>query len=83
MTIKTAISLEESLFEKVESLARKLKVSRSQVFARAVTEYVARQENRRLLDAINAVYSEPPEPEEVALQQKIREQHRRMVKGQW
>ena len=61
--IKTAISLEQSLFEQVEELACTLKVSRSRVFALAVEDYLRRQENRRLLEEINAAYDDAPDPE--------------------
>lgn len=56
-TIRTAVSLERSLFEQVEDLAGELGVSRAQVIARAVREFSERQENRRLLAQINAAYS--------------------------
>jgi hypothetical protein len=45
--IKTAISIEDSLFEKIERLARDLKVPRSHIFVLAVEEYLRRQENLR------------------------------------
>ncbi len=57
-TIKTAISLQDSLFEQVEALARKLNVSRSQVVALALEEFVQHHQNRQLLDALNHAYSD-------------------------
>ena len=83
MTVKTAISLEESLFERVETLAKELNISRSHLFALAAQEFVRRYENRRLLDAINAAYEDLPDPDEQALRQKMRVQHRQLVEGEW
>lgn len=61
--IKTAISLEQNLFKQVDELACTLKISRSRVFALAVEDYLLRQENRRLLEEINAAYDDTPDPE--------------------
>ena len=83
MVIKTAISLEESLFERVESLAEDLNISRSRLFALAAQEFIERHENQRLLEAINAAYDDLPDPEEQALRDKMRIRHRRLVEGQW
>jgi metal-responsive CopG/Arc/MetJ family transcriptional regulator len=81
-TIKTAISVEEPLFEEIEALARELAVSRSQVFALAAREFVQQHKARRLLAAINAAYTEP-DAEETAIMEKMREEERKLVQGQW
>ena len=61
--IKTAISLEQNLFEQVDELACTLNISRSRVFALAVEDYLRRRENRRLLEEINASCDDAPDPE--------------------
>ncbi len=83
MTVKTAISLENSLFEKVEDLARELKISRSHLFTLAVQQFIESYENQRLLEKINAVYADGPDPEAVTWRQRTRGQHRQLVEGQW
>jgi metal-responsive CopG/Arc/MetJ family transcriptional regulator len=40
--MKTAISIPDEIFEDGERLARRLKQSRSEVYSRALAEYVAR-----------------------------------------
>jgi metal-responsive CopG/Arc/MetJ family transcriptional regulator len=55
--VKTAISLDEALFREAEDWAGKLGVSRSQLFARAVEEYVRRRENEELLRRLNEAYA--------------------------
>ena len=79
-TVKTAVSLSESLFEAGESLARELKVSRSRLFAMALEDFLRRRENRRLLAEINAAYENEPDEEESTLRERMRRQHRRVVK---
>ena len=62
--VKTAISLDESLFREVEDWAGKLGVSRSQLFARAVEEYVRRHENEELLRRLNEAHAGGPDGED-------------------
>ncbi|MCP4429303.1 MAG: hypothetical protein GY803_32880 [Chloroflexi bacterium] len=67
--VKTAISLNPKLLEKVDTAAREMEMPRSHLFVLAVEEFLQRLENQRLLEAINAVYSEPlSEKEETYLQ---------------
>jgi hypothetical protein len=63
-TVKTAISLEDSLFKEVEALAKKMKVSRSRLFALALEEFLRRHQNQQLLEQLNAAYDDAPDPEE-------------------
>jgi len=81
--VKTAISLQKSLFEQAEALARELHISRSRLFALAVEEFVRRHQNQQLLAQINAAYADTPDQDERALLGRMRRQHRRMVEGEW
>jgi len=81
--IKTAVSLQEDLFEQVETLASEMKISRSRLFALALEEFLRRHQNQQLLEQINAAYDEAPDPSEQALQRRMRRQHRQIVEGEW
>jgi hypothetical protein len=81
--VKTAISVQEGLFEKAEEWARRLNVSRSRLFVLALEDYIRKQENRELLDRVNAAYTENPDESEAVLRRKSRPQHKRMVEGEW
>jgi metal-responsive CopG/Arc/MetJ family transcriptional regulator len=81
--VKTAISLKKSLFHQAEDLARKMKVSRSRLFVLALEDYIRRQQNRDLLEKINAAYAGEPVAAEQTLRRKARRSHRRMVEGEW
>jgi len=81
--VKTAISLQQSLFEQVDALAQELEISRSRLFVLAVEAFIQRYQNRQLLEAINEAYADLPDPEEKALCHQMRQQHRQMVEGQW
>jgi antitoxin MazE6 len=81
-TVKTAVSLQKPLFEQVEKLARKMKVSRSRLFVLALEDYIRRQQIRELLAQINAAYSGEPDRAEQTLHIKARRTHRRVVEGE-
>ena len=81
--VKTAISLQESLFERADALARQLQLSRSQLFSRALDEFLKRHESRMLLDAINRSLEGEPEPDETEHLRRLRGVQRRRVEGQW
>ncbi|MBI4674504.1 MAG: hypothetical protein HY741_22900 [Chloroflexi bacterium] len=81
--VKTAISLQKSLFEQAENLARQMKISRSRLFVLALEDYIQRQQNRELLARINAAYAGEPDSAEKDLRRKARRQHRRIVEGTW
>lgn len=55
--MKTAISVRDNLFERVEQFARKNRLSRSKVFSDAAEDYLRRQEDDSLAANLNEVYS--------------------------
>lgn len=81
--VETAISIQQSLFDQVEVLARQLNVPRSRVFELAVEDFVQRQENRQLLIRLNEAYADAPEAEEAEHLRQMRYSQRRMVEGEW
>lgn len=82
-SVKTAISIDKALFAQANALARKLKVSRSRLFVIALEDFIHEQENRELLEKINAVYENDPDEPEKILRRKSRKSHRRIIEGQW
>jgi len=56
--MKTAVSIPDDVFEKAERLARRMKKSRSEVFSRALAEYVARHAPDHVTEAMNQVCDE-------------------------
>lgn len=80
--IKTAISIDRSLYDELETLAGEMGVSRSQLFSLAAREFVERRRNRRLREAINEAH-EDVGPEGDYLMAKMKPKHRRLVQGKW
>ena len=79
--VKTAISIPQPLFEQVEALTREMPISRSRLFVLAVEDFMHHYENERLLERLNAAYTDAPEPDERALLRRMRRQHRQMVEA--
>lgn len=56
--MKTAVSIPDKVFEKIERLARRAGRSRSEVFSAALTEYVARHAPDEVTEAMDRVWAE-------------------------
>ena len=81
--VKTVISLDGALLREAEGVARRLKVSRSRLFATAMEEYLERRTNRELLVAINAAHSGTDDAKDVRLRRVRQTRHRKAMQGQW
>ena len=82
-TIKTAISIQKSLFEQAESLAQELNVSRSQLFGLAIETFVKNHQNQILLEEINKAYSDEQDTSDKVRLSKMRKHHRKIVRDKW
>ncbi len=58
--MKTAISIPDATFKAADKLARKLGVSRSELYAKAVSAFVSQHDEEAIIKALNEVYSEDP-----------------------
>jgi metal-responsive CopG/Arc/MetJ family transcriptional regulator len=82
-TIKTAISIDESLFRKAEELAEELQISRSLLYARAVEEFVRGHERNQILRELNEVYGEEMEAQDLGFLQRARQHMEKRPKDEW
>jgi metal-responsive CopG/Arc/MetJ family transcriptional regulator len=82
--VKTAISLDEKLFDAAEAAARDLKVTRSRLFALALDEFLRRRRDERLTEAINAACADEDESaDDQHLLRGIRRLQRRAGHDEW
>ena len=56
--MKTAISIPDSLFKAAERAAKREKVSRSRLYAKALASYLKSQQDEAIKEALDAVYSD-------------------------
>ena len=79
--MKTAISIEKPIFQQMDLLAKKLKISRSRLFSIAAQEFLQKNKNIDLLNSLNAAYDDLPETEPIV--SRMRSTHYKIVKDQW
>lgn len=65
--MKVAISLPDPVFSAADKLAARLRMSRSQLYAEAIREYLGKREEKQVTEQLNAVYAAAPDPVEPAL----------------
>lgn len=56
--MKTAIYIPDDIFKTAERVARRLKISRSELYARAVKEYITELEGASTTERLNILYAE-------------------------
>lgn len=60
--MKIAVSVPDDVFQEAEQLARRMKRSRSEVYSRALAEYVARHAPDRVTEAMDRALTEIGQP---------------------
>jgi metal-responsive CopG/Arc/MetJ family transcriptional regulator len=65
--MKVAISLPDPVFSAAEHLAQRLKVSRSQLYANAIQEYLGKRQDAIITERLNAIYGTENEDLDSAL----------------
>jgi len=79
--VKTAISIEKPIFEKMDAIAKRLNIPRSRLFSQAAQEFIRKHHNAELLERINKAYDDQPESEPLIT--NMRSKHLAMVEDQW
>ncbi len=77
--MKTAISIPDEIFEKVEKYSKEHQYSRSEVFVMAVREFLEKLKSKELLNTLNDVYSEPESLEETTLREKSKKYYSKKI----
>ena len=78
--MKTAISLPDELFQSADNLAKRQRISRSELYAVALAEYVAKHRDVDVTSRINQVLAEESSEVDPALR---RAQARSVQSGKW
>lgn len=82
-SIKTAISIEESLYEQVNALANEMKIPRSKLFALAMEEYLRRKTDRQIVESINEAYADNLDESEQIMLEGMRHHQRKLKDKEW
>jgi metal-responsive CopG/Arc/MetJ family transcriptional regulator len=65
--MKVAISVPDPVFSAAEKLAHRLRISRSQLYAQAIEEYLGSRQDSLVTERLNAVYAAEQDPIDPAL----------------
>lgn len=80
--MKTAISIPDPIFEAAEKLARRLGISRSQLYSKAIDSLVEKYRYTGVTEQLDAVYD--VNPEAGRLEQEVEElQSRSLTEEKW
>jgi predicted transcriptional regulator len=75
--MKTAVSVPNEVFERAERLAKRLEVSRSELYSRALREYLARHAPDEVTEALNVLCEEL----DTGAEELVREAGRRVLES--
>jgi predicted transcriptional regulator len=78
--MKTAVSLPDEVFRLAEAAAGRLRVSRSQLYATAISEFLERRRTDAVTERLDEVYSRRPAKVDPALR---RAQLKSLDKDSW
>ncbi len=83
--IKTAISIDESLFAEVSRLSDETKLSRSQIFSQAVRYFIERNNNLELVRKINEAYPDVLDENEAEMEliKKSKRKYKEVLEERW
>lgn len=73
--MKVAVSIPEDLFDSAEALGKRLKVSRSRLYATAIAEFLAKHRGGKVTERLDRVYG----TEESRLDEPLRRLQKRLV----
>jgi metal-responsive CopG/Arc/MetJ family transcriptional regulator len=82
-TMKTAISLDDSLMTEADRAAREIGVSRSRLFSLALEEYLRKREHDRILAQLNLVYGSESDAGEKRVPARLKTKFRSTIKERW
>ena len=78
--MKIAVSVPDDLFRMAEAAASRLRISRSKLYATAISEFLDRRRTNSVTERLNEIYSRRPAKVDTALH---RAQLRSLDKDSW
>jgi metal-responsive CopG/Arc/MetJ family transcriptional regulator len=81
--VKTAISVQDDLLREADKAARQLGLSRSALISLAVRRYLLQRRREQMVEDLNRVYADHPDPTEKKLVKLMKAKTARAVKDKW
>jgi metal-responsive CopG/Arc/MetJ family transcriptional regulator len=67
--MKTAISIEDDIFNEAEQTAKEMGLSRSKFYSKAILEYIQNHKYDAVTDTYNEIYSSTAHQEDIEIEQ--------------
>lgn len=77
--MKTPVSLDDTLLQEADEVARQMGLSRSRLFAVAVAEFLKRRKREKMLQQLNEVYADGATPTDKRLLKGMKAKVRRIA----
>ena len=78
--MKTTVSIPDEIFQQAEATAERLRISRSKLYATAISEYLKRHRAESVTERLNQFYSKHESKIDPALEQAMLET---LAKDRW
>ncbi|MDJ0816551.1 MAG: hypothetical protein QNJ58_10140 [Desulfobacterales bacterium] len=82
-SVKTAISVEKSLLEKIDATAKNMSLSRSKFFSLAAKTYLHQIETQELIEKLDEAYGDGLDDQEIKTQTAMKSVMRRHAGDAW
>ncbi len=79
--MKTAISIPDELFERAEQAARRLRLSRSELFARAIAEFLTTERTAAVRSSYDEAFADAEPAHDVRFRRRAA--HRLLASVEW
>jgi hypothetical protein len=81
--MKIGVSIEGSMLEEIDRVARKLCVSRSRLVTLALKDYLRGHRNREVTEKLDLVHSKPPGSRQIELIASIKRKFLSTIEDRW
>ncbi len=81
--MKTAISIPDKIFKSADNIANKLGISRSELYTKAVEEYIKELNNEQITNKLNEIYSNDQKIEDFTILKKVQIKSLKLDKEKW
>mgnify|MGYP002626379044 CR=1 FL=1 len=81
--VKTAVSIDNTLFQKAEKVATELELSRSGLYALAIEEFLERYEAKSTQAQIDAVLADVDDEADLAFLRAARQHLGKLLPNEW
>ncbi len=67
LIMKTAVSIPDNVFEEAEITAQQLGLARSQLYTRAISEFIEHHNKNRITEKLNLIYTNSKDDSELGI----------------